>query len=175
MKDGSLTKLLQSRADRAVEFAQMQKEATGKDLVFVPSGGKGSDEVIVEADAVANYLRSIGIPEDQILVENESANTYENFGNSLELIRAHASAPDPKIAFSTTNYHVFRSGMYATKQGVLAEGIGAPTKRYYWINAFIREFIATIRYEWKAHLTVILITLAGILVPIVMLYLNNNL
>lgn len=46
----------------------MQKEATGKDLIFVPSGGQGSDEVIAEADAVANYLRSIGIPEEQILV-----------------------------------------------------------------------------------------------------------
>ena len=118
LKDGSLPKLLQSRADRSVEFAKMQKEATGKDLVFVPSGGKGSDEVISEADAVANYLRSLGIP---------------------------------------------------------TEGIGAPTKRYYWINAFIREFIATIRYEWKAHLTVILFAFAGILIPIILLYLNNNL
>ena len=36
-KDGTLTNLLKSRADRAIEFAKMQKEATGKDIVFVPS------------------------------------------------------------------------------------------------------------------------------------------
>ena len=61
-KDGSLTKLLQSRADRAVEFASMQKEAAGKDVIFVPSGGQGSDEVMPEAQAIRQYLLSIGIP-----------------------------------------------------------------------------------------------------------------
>ena len=51
-KDGSLTKLLQSRTDRAIEFAKIQKEATGRDIIFVPSGGQGSDEVISEAEAI---------------------------------------------------------------------------------------------------------------------------
>ena len=40
--------------------------------------------------------------------------------------------------------------------------------------AFCWGFIATIRYEWKAHLTAILVFMAGILVPIILLYVNNN-
>lgn len=40
-KDGTLTKLLRDRVDRAIEFARMQREATGKDVIFVPSGGGG--------------------------------------------------------------------------------------------------------------------------------------
>ena len=60
-KDGGLTKLLQSRTDRAIEFANMQKKATGRDIVFVSSGGKGDDEVIAEAEAIHNYLVSTGI------------------------------------------------------------------------------------------------------------------
>lgn len=39
-KDGTLTKLLKGRVDRAIEFSKMQKEKTGKDLVFVASGEK---------------------------------------------------------------------------------------------------------------------------------------
>ena len=73
-KDGTLTNLLKSRADRAVEFAKMQKNVAGKNITFIPSGGKGNDEIIAEADAIKNYLVSIGIPENSILVENKSQN-----------------------------------------------------------------------------------------------------
>ena len=173
-KDGTLTNLLKSRADRAIEFAKMQKEATGKDIVFVSSGGKGDDEVIAEADAIRNYLVETGIPEDSILVENKSANTYENLKNSMELIHKEAKTDDPKIAFSTTNYHVFRSGFFASKQGIKAEGIGAKTKRYFWINAFIREFIAALVSEWKTHIAIILTWLVMIVSMVGIVYCSNN-
>ncbi|MBR2672277.1 MAG: YdcF family protein [Oscillospiraceae bacterium] len=150
-KDGTLTPLLKGRADRALEFAAMQKEAAGKDLKFVPSGGKGSDEVMSEGDAIRNYLLKQGIPDERIIPETESKNTYENFRNSLELIRKDSGTEDPKIAFSTTNYHVFRSGLLAHNQGIEAEGIGSRTKSYFWINAFIREFVGTLYSERKTH------------------------
>ena len=41
--DGKPAKLLRSRIDRAFEFAKLQKKTTGKDLVFVPSGGQGAN------------------------------------------------------------------------------------------------------------------------------------
>lgn len=173
-KDGTLTPLLRGRVDRAVEFAKMQKEAAGKDIIFVPSGGQGPNEVISEAEAMRNYLLSIGIPEEQILVEDRSRNTYENFGCSWKLIQEHSEKPDPQIAFSTTNYHVFRSGYYATKQGIKADGIGSKTKAYYWVNAYIREFIATLRSEWKTHVTVIGVMTLLVLLTVILLYLSNN-
>ena len=153
-KDGSLTKLLQSRADRAIAFAKMQKEAAGKEIVFVPSGGKGPDEVIAEAEAIRNYLVSAGIPETQILVENKSKNTNENIRFSCELIRQQNE--NARIAFSTTNYHVFRAGCIAEEAGNPMEGIGAGTRSYFWINAFIREFIAALHYEKKNHIRMLL-------------------
>ena len=106
-EDGSVTPLLKGRADRALEFARMQKEKTGRDIVFVPSGGKGEDEVISEGEAIRNYLVSTGVDENQILVENRSVNTRENFGNSVVLINEHFDKKDPAIAFSTTNYQCF--------------------------------------------------------------------
>ena len=171
-KDGTLTPLLQGRADRAVEFARMQKEATGKDIIFVPSGGQGSDEVIAEAQAIKNYLISTGIPEDKILAEDASTNTYENFKNSMALIQK-SDASDAKIAFSTTNYHVFRSGILAEQQGILAEGIGSRTRTYFWVNAFVREFIATMYSEWRKHLRVILSLMALTVFLEILVYISN--
>ena len=153
-KDGKLTKLLQSRTDRAVEFAQMQKKATGKELIFVPSGGKGNDEVIPEAEAIHHYLISIGIPEKQILVENKSANTEQNIKFSYKLIRKQKKKAN--IAFSTTNYHVFRAGCLAENMKIPMEGIGAKTKTYFWINAFIREFVAVLNSEKRNHIRMML-------------------
>ncbi|MBQ4472999.1 MAG: YdcF family protein [Lachnospiraceae bacterium] len=172
MEDGTLTRLLQGRADRAVEFAKMQKKAAGKDLVFVPSGGKGSDEVMAEGDAIAAYLRGIGIPEEQILVENRSVNTQENFRNSVELIREREGGKDAKIAFSTTNYHVLRSGMIATAQGVRAEGIGSATKRYFWVNAFVREYIATLASEKRRNAKVLAVVLVMITLMVALEYVS---
>ena len=172
-KDGALTKLLQSRADRAVEFARMQEKATGKEIIFVPSGGQGDDEIMPEAQAIRNYLLSIGIPDERILPEDRSVNTYENLRNSAELIRRHSGRPDPKIAFSTTNYHVFRSGQLAARQGIDAEGIGSPTKKYYWINAFVREFVAMIVSGRRQHLAAVGVLTAIILAMVLATYYLN--
>ncbi len=49
--------------------------------------------------------------------------------------------PQAKIAFSTTNYHVFRSGLFARRVKMRAVGMGAKTKWYFWPNAAVREFI----------------------------------
>ena len=143
-------------------------------MIFIPSGGKGDDEVISEADAIKNYLLESGIPEDRILAEDRSANTFENLKNAKELIRQDAKTDDPKIAFSTTNYHVFRTGVFASQQGIRAEGIGAKTKRYFWINAFIREFIAALVSEWKTHLAFILTWLVLIVSMVGIVYISNN-
>ena len=170
--DGTLTPLLRSRADRALEFARMQKEKTGRDIVFIPSGGRGPDEVIPEADAIAAYLREAGIPEERILPEDTSTDTYENIRNSMKLIRERAGTEEPKVAFSTTNYHVFRAGLIARQQGENLEGIGSPTKRYFWVNAFVREFIATLVSEKKKHILIVSALTALILTAVIVKYLS---
>ncbi|HAE51704.1 MAG TPA: hypothetical protein DCG30_00415 [Ruminococcus sp.] len=170
-KDGSLTKLLQSRTDRAVEFAQMQKNNNGKDIIFVPSGGQGSDEVMPEADAIKNYLLSKGISEDKILVENKSVNTFQNITFSKNLINQQKN--NANIAFSTTNYHVFRAGCIADDEGIKIEGIGAKTKSYFWINAFIREFIATLYNEKRNHLRMITAIILSSLIIETLVYISR--
>ena len=172
--DGTLTPLLKGRTDRALEFSRMQEAAAGYAPVFVPSGGKGEGEVIPEAEAIRNYLLEAGVPQDRILAEDRSENTRENLENSLNLIAEHSKKRDPKIAFSTTNYHVFRAGILAWQMGIRAEGIGSGTRSYFWINAFVREFIATVYAERRKHLLVIAVMILLTLLMILMVYLSNT-
>ena len=137
-KDGTPTPLLQGRIDRALRFYHEQKEQTGKELTFVVSGGKGSDEVIAESASMKQYLLEQGIPEERIIEEGMSASTLENMKFSKDKITA--TGVDGKIIFSTTNYHVFRSGLCARRVKMRAVGVGAKTKWYFWPNAWVREF-----------------------------------
>lgn len=171
--DGKVTKLLKSRADRAIYYASLQKAAVGRDIFFIPSGGKGDDEVISEAQAIEDYLISCGIPKERIIKEDRSKSTEENFRFSMKKIEEHASGPAPKIAFATTNYHVFRSGLTAENLGIKAEGIGSSTKRYFWFNAFVREFIATIVSEKRRHILVALMIFLINLALVIMVYISD--
>ena len=137
-KDGTPTPLLRGRIDRALAFDEKQKAETGKELIFITSGGKGPDEAIPESAAMRNYLIGRGVRKERIIEEDRSTDTFENMKFSKEIITA--IDPDAKIAFSTTNYHVFRSGLFARRVKMRAVGMGAKTKWYFWPNAAVREF-----------------------------------
>ena len=170
-KDGSLTKLLKSRVDRAIEFSLMQKDSTGKNIKFIPSGGKGKNEVVAEGVAIKNYLVEQGIEEKDILVEDKSTTTLENLKFSNKLI----SNKKANIAFSTTNFHVFRAGVIGSSLGLKLEGIGSTTRSYFWINAFIREFVANLYSENKKHMIVIILLILAIIAMVAISYVSNQL
>ena len=154
-KDGKLTPLLKGRVDRAIEFGKLQKEKTNKDIIYIPSGGKGTDETIAEATAIKNYLLEKGIKNKNIIIEDKSVNTKENMVFSKEKI--DKINKDGKIIFSTTSYHVFRSGVIAEDAGIDCEGIGSKTKWYFYSNAVIREFVANLSIQRKQHISLLVL------------------
>lgn len=162
--DGTLTPLLKGRVDRALDFGKKQYKMTKKRIIYVPSGGRGSDEVISESLAIKNYLIEKGIKENQIIIEDKSTNTIENMKFSKAKI--DELKKDAKISFSTTNYHVFRSGVIANNQGIECEGMGSKTKWYFYTKALIREFIANLVQERKKHITIILLINLSLLILI---------
>ncbi|MBR2590561.1 MAG: YdcF family protein [Clostridia bacterium] len=153
-KDGTPLPLLQGRIDRAIRFYKKQLETTGKQAAFIPSGGQGEDEVIPEALSIKQYLIEQGIDEALIFPETKSTSTLENMRFSAEI--ATREKEDAKLVFSTTNYHVFRSGILSRKAGLKAAGIGAKTKWYFWPNAQIREFIGLLAHEYVINILVLL-------------------
>ncbi len=162
-KDGSLPPLLRARADKALEFWRSQKEQTGREARFIPSGGQGSDEPMPEAEAIRQYLLSAGMEDRLILPETKSVSTYENMAFSGEIIRN--TDPEGKVVFATSSYHVFRSGLWARQAGLSAEGMGSRTKWWFWPNAFIRETAGLLLKRWKQEVLflILLIVFFGFL------------
>ena len=153
-RDGTPTPLLRGRVQRAFDFEKDQYEKTGKHAKFVPSGGQGCDEVISEAESMKRCLVELGVPEDRIVKEDNSVNTYQNMDFSKKVIERDCSSENCNIAFSTTNYHVFRGYTLAEKLGMTVKGLSAKTKLYFFPNAFIREFIGLL---WEKKLKHILL------------------
>ena len=89
-------------------------------------------------------------PGERIILENRSTNTRENMSFSNALIQDRNR--DARVAFSTTGYHVFRSGNIGHSLGIRAVGMGSRTKWYFYVNALIREFLANMNIERKKHL-----------------------
>jgi len=151
--DGRPLPLLQGRVDRALAFWEKQRRATGRAAVLVPSGGQGPDEPVSEARSMADYLLERGVDEAHILLEDRSVSTEENMQFSRALI--HARQPGARVGFSTSNYHVFRTGMLSREAGLRAEGMGSRTKWYYLPNAFVREYLGLMVHERRPLLRIL--------------------
>ena len=150
-KDGTPCPLLAGRVDRAVAFDEERQTAGDAPAVFVPSGGQGPDEPVSEAESMRGYLvGQRGIAPERIACEDRSTTTRENMAFSREVIERHAGcdASALRVAFSTTNYHVFRGYVCAREAGMDVEGMGSKTKYYFWPNAFLREFLGLLVGQW---------------------------
>ena len=166
-KDGTPTPLLKGRCDRALGFYRKQLETTGKELTFITSGGQGANEPLSESACMKQYLLSQGVPERLIVEEDRSTNTFENM--TFSKAKIDAADPAAKVAFSTTNYHVFRSGLYARRVKLRAVGMGARTKWYFWPNAAVREFVGLL----QGHRLKQVLILSGLVLFYVLLTLIN--
>jgi uncharacterized SAM-binding protein YcdF (DUF218 family) len=160
--DGTPSPLLAGRVDRALAFDAERTAAGDAPATFVPSGGQGPDEVMSEAQSMADYLAEHGVARERIVQEGRSATTRENMAFSREAIERHAGrdANELSVVFSTTNYHVFRGYVYAQQAGMRVEGMGSRTRAYFWPNAFLREFAGLLVTEWRAILQVYLMLAA---------------
>lgn len=154
------TPLLRGRIDKALELWKAQ----GAHAILIPSGGQGSDEVISEAEAMARYLSSRGVPQDSILLEDRSTTTMENLLFAKHLLEARGLGAY-RCAFVTSDYHVFRTSLYASKVGLKGDGIGSKTASYYFPSAFIREFIAITKEHWLPYVIITMIWAASVLSP----------
>ena len=76
-------------------------------------------------------------------------------------------------SFSTADYHVFRSGVIANECGIDCEGMGSKTKWYFYTNALIREFIASLVQERKKHISLIVLMNISAIILISLGYFNQ--
>ena len=131
-----VSKLLQDRIDKAIDVYMSDPSPT----IMIPSGGKGGDETISEAEAMSRYMLDKGIPEYSIIKEDQSKTTMENLENCKKLIDGMEGRKYTTLV--TSNYHVYRALRYCRKIGLDCTGIGSHVAFYYWPSALIREFVA---------------------------------
>ena len=160
MKGEEPTPLLRGRIDKALELWSAQ----GCSAILVPSGGQGSDEVISEAEAMSRYMLRQGVPREAILTEDQSTTTMENLVFAKNLLDARQATPY-RCAFVTSDYHVFRTALYASHVGLKGDGVGSKTAAYYFPTAFIREFIAITKEHWMPYVILTIIWATSVLAP----------
>lgn len=150
--DGTPTPLLRGRLDKAAGFWHKG----GGRAALIVSGGQGSDEVVSEAQAMKSYLLTRGVPQDKIIMEEQSRNTRENLAFSMRLMREKSSA-----VICTSSYHVLRAVTMARALKLNAQGIGGKTAAYYLPVAFFREYIAVIYQNKLVILLYVLVAAAA--------------
>ena len=95
--------------------------------------------------------------------EDKSVNTLQNFEFSKKVIGEHGGDIKKSIAFSTTNYHVFRGYTLAQRVSLRVHGLSAGTKPYFYPNAFVREFIGLLYERKEKHILFLVLVIAYLL------------
>jgi uncharacterized SAM-binding protein YcdF (DUF218 family) len=162
---GEVPPLLANRLDRGRAVYESVARR-GRDPMMIVSGGKGSDEQVSEAAAMADYLIAEGFPDDHIIREDQSRTTEENLVNSKTLM------PDGSSCIVvTSSFHVFRAAMIARRAGINGQVTGARTAGYYRPSATIREFAAVfLTYKIVNGIICLLIIAA----PLAYIYLHHH-
>lgn len=113
VKNDGPSQLLRDRLDEALTYLDDHP-----DLTVVVSGGQGPDEPSTEARAMADYLMEEGVEEDQILLEDQSHNTVQNFRYTAQLLE------DQGYDLENTQVLVVSNGFHLTRARMLAERTG---------------------------------------------------
>ncbi len=119
------------------------------DVTIVVSGGQGPTETVAEAQVMQKYLLEKGVPESQLLVEDQSSSTEENFRFSKILLEENGFVftDETEIVYVTNGFHCARAACYAIKEGFTAATAlpaGMPISQI--ITCYLREVFAVVYY-----------------------------
>ncbi len=139
--DGGLSPVQQSRVELAVKAYRARQ---CQSMVF--SGGAVANKY-VEAEAMAGFAHQLGVPEQAIVIEGQSRNTWENIGCSLPYLQNYGS-----ILIASEILHATRAKRYLCRQQPslceAVEPMGSVLPWYFvWRNvrAVVHEISAWIR------------------------------
>ena len=135
--------LLQDRLDEAAGYLENHP-----DMVVVVSGGQGPDEPTTEARAMADYLLERGVPEEQLLLEDQSHNTIQNFRYTAQLLEARGyDLDETEVLVVSNGFHLTRARMLAERAGfgdistLAAPSSHLPSR----LKMYIREPLALVK------------------------------
>jgi len=134
--------MLRDRLDKALEYLKDHP-----DMTVVVSGGQGGNEPATEAQGMADYLADHGFDRENIILEDQSHNTWQNLTYSARhLEEAGFDIRDGAIIVSN-GFHLTRARMLAGRIGyedisvLAAPSSHVPTR----LKMYIREPIALVK------------------------------
>ncbi len=146
LPSGEPNTVLEARLQRALE----QYRTTPMPIVCC--GAQGADEPLPEGDAMKNWLVRQGVPQEDVIAETRSFNTYEN----LENARALLPAGSDRVMIVTNSYHLPRALAIAREKGMNAVGLGGPIPLYSRvIRNYTREMLSWVKFlflKWTNRL-----------------------
>ena len=115
------------------------------DVKIIVSGGQGEGEKISEASAMRNFLVDNGVDSSQIIMEDKSTNTYENFLYTKKILDEESEVKDPTVTVISNNFHMFRAKFLAKEVGINTLGYPAPSHKVSAVVFYVREFFGVIK------------------------------
>lgn len=131
---------LVERLEAAYDYLVENPEAA-----CVVSGGQGSGENISEAECMYRWLVEKGIDASRIYKEDQSTSTEENIAFSKEVIKENGL--NENIAIVTSEYHSYRAGVLADKNGISYGTASGKTAIWLFPTFYVRELYAILA-EW---------------------------
>ena len=110
------------RLETALDFHELYP-----DVKIIVSGGQGEGEKISEASAMRNFLVDNGVDSSQIIMEDKSTDTYENFLYTKKILDEESEVKDPTATVISNNFHMFRAKFLAKEVGINTLGYPAPS------------------------------------------------
>lgn len=135
----SISASLKYRLDAAYEIYENYPES-----IFIVSGGQGENENNSEAYYMEPYLVQKGIPNEQIILEDQSLNTYENIVYSKQIMDSFSDG-EYDVTIVTNAFHTFRAKFLAQQLGVNAHTYSAKMHTLSIPNFYLREYFALMK------------------------------
>lgn len=121
VREGRPGRTLELRLERALE---LWRAHPGLLLVCTGGTGEGGES---EAGVMVAWLGERGVPPMSLLEEGQAANTRQNLGLSVALLRRRGMAAGEPVCVVSSGYHLFRALREARGLGVEAVGVPAGT------------------------------------------------
>lgn len=110
------------------------------DAVAIVTGGIGEGETISEARCMFDALTAMGIDPQRIWMEEKATSTWQNLKYSLIHIEEKTGCRPASVGVVSSEYHLFRVGLHAKRQGLTITGIPSKTGNLAdWLRNFLRE------------------------------------
>ena len=101
-KDGPSI-LLRDRLDTALAYLKDHPNTR-----IVVTGGKGDDEHMSEAQCMYNYLTDHGVDGENIYMEDQSRNTWQNVNNTFALMEREGWSLTDDVLLVSSGFHLAR-------------------------------------------------------------------